>query len=257
MQLNELKHYDEDTLVHFGVKGMKWGVRRNRDNGGLSNSKKPRKPLTKQQKAAIAGGVAAVVGLAAAAYILKNKADMKAINAYTKDLSAAKSKIQQHMDDNLGVVMAPVNRELGYKIRAGKGIEAESYMLRGGLVDKGGNTVSNAFNRFGKNGDLVGVAFPDRDGRRDSAGRPIINQVVMRLPKDSGINNAEDFERVIWPRIRGVQDQVYGMSPAEFKQWSGRGMYDLPLRDHGIKMPELSPKLMKKAAKKGLVTKSR
>ena len=33
MHLNELKHYDEDTLVHFGVKGMKWGVRKSRPDG--------------------------------------------------------------------------------------------------------------------------------------------------------------------------------------------------------------------------------
>ena len=33
MHLNELKHYDEDTLVHYGVTGMKWGVRKSRPDG--------------------------------------------------------------------------------------------------------------------------------------------------------------------------------------------------------------------------------
>ena len=33
MHLDELKHYDEDTLVHFGVKGRKWGVRKSRPDG--------------------------------------------------------------------------------------------------------------------------------------------------------------------------------------------------------------------------------
>ena len=33
MRTDELKHYDEDTLVHFGVKGMKWGVRKSRPDG--------------------------------------------------------------------------------------------------------------------------------------------------------------------------------------------------------------------------------
>ena len=41
MQLNELKHYDEDTLVHFGVKGMKWGVRKDPDSGRPPSDYKP------------------------------------------------------------------------------------------------------------------------------------------------------------------------------------------------------------------------
>ena len=41
MRLNELKHYDEDTLVHFGVKGMKWGVRKDPDSGRPPSGYKP------------------------------------------------------------------------------------------------------------------------------------------------------------------------------------------------------------------------
>ena len=41
MRLDELKHYDEDTLVHFGVKGMKWGVRKDPDSGRSTSDYKP------------------------------------------------------------------------------------------------------------------------------------------------------------------------------------------------------------------------
>ena len=41
MHLNELKHYDEDTLVHFGVTGMKWGVRKDPDSGRPPSGYKP------------------------------------------------------------------------------------------------------------------------------------------------------------------------------------------------------------------------
>ena len=41
MYLNELKHYDEETLVHFGVKGMKWGVRKDPGSGRPPSDYKP------------------------------------------------------------------------------------------------------------------------------------------------------------------------------------------------------------------------
>lgn len=41
MHIDELKHYDEDVLVHFGVNGMKWGVRKDPDSGRSTSDYKP------------------------------------------------------------------------------------------------------------------------------------------------------------------------------------------------------------------------
>ena len=63
-----LTEHEDDTLDHYGVKGMKWGRRKKRETSGSSRSKANRKPLSKTEKLkrrdmafAAAGGVATSV----------------------------------------------------------------------------------------------------------------------------------------------------------------------------------------------------
>lgn len=74
---------EDEVLAHHGVKGMKWGVRKQRAASGGAGSTKKRKGLSRKQKAAIAG----VLGTAAAAgagYYLHKSGKGKKIAALAK-----------------------------------------------------------------------------------------------------------------------------------------------------------------------------
>lgn len=91
---------EDEVLAHHGVKGMRWGVRRQRPSGGAGSSKK-RKGLSRKQKAAIAG----VLGTAAAAgagYYLHKSGNGKKIAAVAKKQGAAAKKFAQGKGRNLG-----------------------------------------------------------------------------------------------------------------------------------------------------------
>lgn len=91
---------EDEVLAHHGVKGMKWGVRKQRPSGGAGPSKK-RKGLSRKQKAAIAG----VLGTAAAAgagYYLHKSGNGKKIAALAKKQGAAAKKFAQGKGRNLG-----------------------------------------------------------------------------------------------------------------------------------------------------------
>ena len=59
-----------DELNHYGVKGMKWGIRKERD----SDNKTSKFKLTSKQKKALAIGAAAV-GVGVSVYVLKKYGD--------------------------------------------------------------------------------------------------------------------------------------------------------------------------------------
>ncbi len=89
-----------EVLAHHGVKGMKWGVRKQRPSGGAGPSKK-RKGLSRKQKAAIAG----VLGTAAAAgagYYLHKSGNGKKLAGLAKKQGAAAKKFAQGKGRNLG-----------------------------------------------------------------------------------------------------------------------------------------------------------
>lgn len=91
---------EDEVLAHHGVKGMRWGVRKQRPSGGAGPTKK-RKGLSRKQKAAIAGvlGTAAAVG---GGYYLHKSGNGKKIAALAKKQGAAAKKFTQGKGRNLG-----------------------------------------------------------------------------------------------------------------------------------------------------------
>ena len=91
---------EDEVLAHHGVKGMRWGVRKQRPSGGAGPSKK-RKGLSRKQKAAIAG----VLGTAAAAgagYYLHKSGNGKKLAGLAKKQGSAAKKFAQGKGRNLG-----------------------------------------------------------------------------------------------------------------------------------------------------------
>lgn len=91
---------EDEVLAHHGVKGMRWGVRKQQPSGGAGPTKK-RKGLSRKQKAAIAGvlGTAAAVG---GGYYLHKSGNGKKIAALAKKQGAAAKKFAQGKGRNLG-----------------------------------------------------------------------------------------------------------------------------------------------------------
>ena len=90
-----------EVLAHHGVKGMKWGVRKQRAASGGAGSTKKRKGLSRKQKAAIAG----VLGTAAAAgagYYLHKSGKGKQLAGLAKKGGASAKKYAQGKGRNLG-----------------------------------------------------------------------------------------------------------------------------------------------------------
>lgn len=92
---------EDEVLAHHGVKGMKWGVRKQRAASGGAGSTKKRNGLSRKQKAAIAG----VLGTAAAAgagYYLHKSGKGKKIAALAKKAGASAKSAVQGKGRNLG-----------------------------------------------------------------------------------------------------------------------------------------------------------
>lgn len=158
---------EDEVLAHHGVKGMKWGVRKQRPSGGAGSSRKKRKGLSRKQKAAIAGvlGTAAAVG---AGYYLHKSGNGKKIAAAAKKHGASAKAFAKGKGRNLGAqarVKRAQAKRLGLSARS-KASTAKAYAggygkvvaggakgaaSRAGSAIKGGASTAKAYGRgYGK-----------------------------------------------------------------------------------------------------------
>lgn len=81
---------EDEVLAHHGVKGMRWGVRKQRPSGGAGPSKK-RKGLSRNQKRAIAGALGLAAGVGTGIYLQKSGNGKKIAALAKKQGAAAKT----------------------------------------------------------------------------------------------------------------------------------------------------------------------
>ena len=169
---------EDEVLAHHGVKGMRWGVRKQRPSGGAGPSKK-RKGLSRNQKRAIAGALGLAAGVGTGIYLQKS-GNGKKLAGLAKKQGAATKKFAQGKGRNLGaqvrVKQAQAKRfakaqsanakgaaEKLKTTKAGKYAEA-ARLGASGIKSTAGSTARAAKSKFGKKAPSKALSTAVRSG---------------------------------------------------------------------------------------------
>lgn len=143
---------EDEVLAHHGVKGMKWGVRKQRAASGGAGSTKKRKGLSRKQKAAITGilGTAAAAG---AGYYLHKSGKGKKLAALAKkggasarDFAKGKGRVKKAQAKRFAKAQSANAKGAAEKLKttkAGKYAEA-TRLAANAAAFKTGNAVKGA-----------------------------------------------------------------------------------------------------------------
>lgn len=74
--------------------------------------------------------------------------------------------------------------------------------------------ISDAPTAYASTGDTVAVRFPDPDGRRDSSGRVIPHEFVIRGEVASEVLSVEAGQRKIWPVVQDAFARTWMLAAA-------------------------------------------
>lgn len=207
---------DDDLLVHFGVKGMKWGVRKEQSTG-TRTSEQQASHDKRVKVAKVAGATVGVAVLAAGAYYAKQH--------YGVSVSSLNSAANSNTAKAGAKFAEEVTKEPAGVLHSARGVyKGYTFHQKGGLVDPeaeflkagfGEGQRPGFFTRYGTNMEKVAATFADPQGRKDFSGRGVVHDVVLPHSLADNVNSAEDVQRVAWPLIKDTFHNFYEASKAK------------------------------------------
>jgi len=197
-------------LAHYGVKGMRWGVRRPISSaepaGNDAANAAARRARIK--KVAISAGVLAVAaGGAYVTYKLAKDGKLPVKSLNRASVSAGKKIVEKAATVDIepsSVIHGSRGKDVGFR-----------FIKKGGVPDPiheyskvfDGHTGGDKFERYG--GGKIAARFLDPEGRKDAAGRTIPHEVIIPKSMSEGINNLDDVVSKIWPMLKPEHDAMY------------------------------------------------
>jgi hypothetical protein len=189
-------------LMHHGVLGQKWGVRRNRSGPLLSDSQKHT-----AKKIAIGVGVAAAVaGTAFVAYkVHQDPSKVLSLVKKSSTTSVGKTAVKKMTEQEpTDIIHVARGKSKGYRFQKTGGVADPLLALPRAVSED--RAPPGYFEKFGTHGEKVAASFLDPEGRKDFSGRPIFHTVVVPKHLSAGINNVDDVVTHIWPKIKDTYD---------------------------------------------------
>lgn len=189
-----------EALQHFGVKGMRWGVRKEETTSSPEN-----RTLTSQEKKARAKKVAigagvlvAVAGAAFVAYKLHQSGHLSLSDIRKAKPSPQARKVVKEVREQTDILHVSHGKKSVF-----------TFYKRGGLQDPlseyekvfGTNEFQhNMFKRL--NDGRVAASFRDPHNRKDHAGRMVEHQIIVPKSLSGKLNTITDVIQHIWPKLQ-------------------------------------------------------
>jgi hypothetical protein len=198
-----------DFLEHHGIKGMQWGVRKERSSSNQTSDGQNSNRNKRLKQAAIGAGIlAAVGGGILAAHLLKTRGGVSIKDISDNNGKQLAEKVLKEPTDIIHLARGKHSSLTFHK----KG-NTEDYFQ---IFDKmGGNKDKYAQGIFEKAKDgsnRILSEFTDPENRKDFSGRPIFHTVVIPSSMSSGIHSNEDVKNKIWPLIKDGYNAFYEKS---------------------------------------------
>ena len=192
-----------DHLEHYGVKGMKWGIRKERTTAGdkESTGKESTFSWKNPKVKAAATAVVGVTAIVAAAYI-GSKSSVNVSSILPSDLSAGKEAVAKIFEKQKDIIyVSKPYRGSGKRTTLGFVNQGQTKDFFS-IFDEAGLNDDHAPGYFSKlsNGSVATV-LSDMFGRVDDAGRAIPHMVLFPPEQAVGLNSVQDVIDKFGPRL--------------------------------------------------------
>jgi hypothetical protein len=213
----------DEFLAHFGVKGMRWGVRKvhESDDSGGSSEKTPANHAKLKKAAIIGGSIAGAALIAGGTYYLAKHGDLPISSLNFKEAEKAKSFVETSVKKSpvepTDIVHIARGKYKGYAVlKNGNLPDYLPEIRKANLLDGEYTRLQpGEYRRYGANLEKAGLSFLDPEGRKDFSGRTIVHDVILPKEHTHDVTDFESAKNKAWSLVKDNFDEFYKSSLAK------------------------------------------